>query len=306
MKVFVLCNSDILASNAILQLFQTAQLAGVGVPDKHADHLSRVFQSMGIHKKDIHVLYKHTLASTLADLITAVEANCIITLTFPWKIPAAILTQPKQGCINFHFGKLPLYRGADPIFWQIKNQETSGGISVHLMTEAIDEGAILHIADLPIAPGETYGIHSIRLAMLAAELALQLPAIVQMPPQKQLSQTNTAFFKAPGMQTLTINWLLQTADAIIALINASNPKYHGAITYIKQQPIRVLEAAIAHVNTTETFTPGTIVHADITHGIIAACINQQFISISIVHIKEGYLSGIKLFTMGLTIGEKFL
>lgn len=305
MKVFVLCNSDILATNAIHYLFNSSQLAGIGVPDKHAAHLNMVFQSIGIPQKDICTLHKPTLATVLSNMVNTLEADCIIALTFPWKIPATIISQPKYGCINFHFGKLPVYRGADPIFWQLKNQEPTGAISVHYMNNEIDTGDILHIAELPIVHGETYGMHSIKLAMLAAELSSKLPALIHLPRQQQKPDIHSDFLKAPVIETLTIHWQQQSAASIIALANAANPKYLGAVSTIRQQTVRLLEVSLAQVDSAETFIPGTIVHADITYGLIVACTNNEFINIGLVHVKEGYLSGFKLFNMGLSIGEKF-
>ncbi|MGG2357366.1 hypothetical protein, partial [Salmonella enterica] len=81
---------------------------------------------------------------------------------------------------------------------------------------------------------------------------------------------------------------------MVALVNASNPKYHGAMTTIKGQMVRVFEATVADVNAQQTFIPGTIVHADATHGLIVACMHNQFLSLQSVYVKEGYLSGFKL------------
>lgn len=41
---------------------------------------------------------------------------------------------------NIHPGFLPEYRGADPIFWAIKNNEDIFGVTCHQMTEQIDVG----------------------------------------------------------------------------------------------------------------------------------------------------------------------
>jgi methionyl-tRNA formyltransferase len=305
MKVFVLCNSDILAINAIHQLQQNNQLAGVGISYTYANHLSRILQSVGISQKDIHVFNKQNLESSLSTLISLLRIDCIVALSFPWKIPATILSKPLFGCINFHFGILPLYRGADPIFWQIRNQEAKGGITVHFMNEEIDAGDILHVAEIPIASGETYGMFSIRLAMLAAELIGQLPAIVQMPPRKQQLNLEPAFFKSPDLQALSIQWHMQSAVSIVALVNAANPKYHGAVTTIKQQTVRFLSLTIVEVNAELEFSPGTIVHADATYGLIVACLDKEFVNINMVHLKEGYLTGIKMFNLGLQIGDQF-
>lgn len=306
MKIFILCNSESLALPSIYQLLHNNQLVGVGIPQKQAKRLTKVVQKTGLDYANIHVLQKENLSVQLNYLLTSTAADCLIALTFPWQIPTDILNQPTFGCINFHFGLLPKYKGADPVFWQLKNQEVLGGITIHKMTEKIDEGNILHVAEVQIIPGETYGIHCSRLAMLAAELVSQLQEIFQNNAITQVQHHSAEYFLAPSIQQLSINWQTQTADEIECLVNASNPKYDGAITSIKQQEIRILEVAPADVNTTDIFAAGAIVYADATYGLIVACINKQFLKINIVHNNEGYLSGIKLFNMGLKVGDCFI
>lgn len=305
MNIFILCNSDILAANTIHYLHQQKQLAGIGIIEKYAAHLMGVFQSIGVEKSLIHIFQKKEFEHQLAQAVVASNADCLLTLTFPWKIPTSILQLPPKGCINFHFGLLPKYRGADPIFWQLKNKESIGGITIHYMNEEIDTGDIIYTAELPIAPTETYGIHSVRLAGLAVELVCKLNGLLALPAKQQVDRSEADFILSPTQEALTIHWQTQTANDIVALVNASNPKYHGAVTHIKQQPVRILEAAIVEVNTTEQFLPGTIVHADQQYGLIVACLHNKFINIQVVHVKEGYLSGIKLFQLGLTIGDSF-
>jgi methionyl-tRNA formyltransferase len=306
MKIFMLCNSDSLVLPSVYQLLHSNQLVGVGIPQKQAKRLSISLQKTGLNSANIHVLQKENLSVQLNHLITSTAADCIIALTFPWQIPTDILTKPILGCANFHFGLLPKYKGADPIFWQLNNREVLGGITIHKMTEQIDQGNILHVAEVPIIPGETYGIHCSRLAMIAAELVNQLQEIFQKEVITQEQYDLSKYFLAPSIQQLSINWQTQTADEIECLINATNPKYDGAITYIKQQEVRILEVAPADVNTADSFAAGTIVYADATYGLIVACINKQFLKINIVHTNDGYLSGIKLFNMGLKVGDCFI
>ncbi len=306
MKILMLCNSEILVLPTVYQLLQSNQLAGVAIPKNQAKRLSIALQKTGLNSTNIHVLQKENLSAQLNHLLSSTAADCLIALTFPWQIPADVLTKPALGCINFHFGLLPKYKGADPVFWQLKNRETMGGITIHTMTEKVDEGNILHVAELQIIPGETYGIHCSRLAMLASELVKKLQEIFQKKAITQEQYHSTAFSSAPSIEQLSIHWQKQTADEIECLVNASNPKYDGAITSLKQQEIRILEVAPADVNTPDSFAAGTIVYADATYGLIVACMNKQFVKINIVHTNEGYLSGIKLFNMGLKVGDCFI
>ncbi|MBA4197273.1 MAG: hypothetical protein C0459_06920 [Chitinophaga sp.] len=306
MKVVILCSSDVLALPGIAQLQQQKQLQAVCVTVKTKSILIPVFLQLGIDSENIYVLEKVNLENQLVSILNKYQPDALLTLTFSYQIPVKVLEMLPGRCINFHFGLLPKYRGSDPIFWQIKNREQKGGIAVHTMNEQIDCGDILHIATLPILKEDTYGMHGVKLGMLAAQLMANLNTIVTAQPLSQQLITDTDYFKPPGQQMLTIDWHNQTAESIIALVNAANPKYDGAITIIKQQPVKILELSIVNVNTEQVFLPGTIVHADYNYGLIVACINKLFVQINLVHVNEGYLSGIKLFSLGLQIGDQFI
>ena len=73
----------------------------------------------------------------------------------PQKLKREILSLPANGCINVHFGKLPRYRGILPIFYALLNKDPSFGVTVHMMDEQLDNGAIVGQRDVPIAPGDT-------------------------------------------------------------------------------------------------------------------------------------------------------
>ena len=68
-----------------------------------------------------------------------------------------LLQLPKHGCINLHGGKLPDYRGAAPINWQILNGEIEGGCTILYADEGIDTGDIIEQATYPIEGNDTAG-----------------------------------------------------------------------------------------------------------------------------------------------------
>lgn len=59
---------------------------------------------------------------------------------------------PRHGSINLHCGKLPEYRGAPPVFWELMHGERQCGVSVHQVTAGLDEGAVYNQALLPLDP----------------------------------------------------------------------------------------------------------------------------------------------------------
>jgi len=82
-----------------------------------------------------------------------------------------ILSIPPLGMINVHASLLPRYRGAAPIPWVILNGETETGISIMRMDAGLDTGRVLQQVKTPIAPEDTGGSLSDRLADLGAKAA---------------------------------------------------------------------------------------------------------------------------------------
>ena len=70
---------------------------------------------------------------------------------FPKRLPSALLSLPKQGCLNVHPSLLPQYRGPYPLFWMLRHGVRDFGITVHFMDENFDTGDIAAQAavDLP-------------------------------------------------------------------------------------------------------------------------------------------------------------
>lgn len=58
-------------------------------------------------------------------------------------LPAELLESVALGGVNCHSGRLPEYRGASPIPWQILNGEKFGELNVLRMTAGIDDGPVL-------------------------------------------------------------------------------------------------------------------------------------------------------------------
>ena len=50
----------------------------------------------------------------------------------------------RHGCINFHSGILPQYRGLDTIFWTLYNKDYDNlGFTIHFIDDSIDTGSII-------------------------------------------------------------------------------------------------------------------------------------------------------------------
>jgi methionyl-tRNA formyltransferase len=92
---------------------------------------------------------------TFRSAMIARAPDVVVSVACPFILKAPVLAIPRLGCINIHHAPLPRYKGMMPTFWQVFNRETSVGVTIHYMNEAIDEGNGLLQEQMEIQPGET-------------------------------------------------------------------------------------------------------------------------------------------------------
>jgi len=107
---------------------------------------------------------------------TLIKLNPDIVLVGSWgeKFEKATYSIPKTATINAHPSLLPKYRGPNPYFWVIKNQESTTGVTFHLMDEGFDTGAILAQEEVKIFPTDTGRSLKDRLVLTARGVACAL------------------------------------------------------------------------------------------------------------------------------------
>ena len=77
--------------------------------------------------------------------------DVIVSVAAPEIFRKEILRTPRLGCINIHSGRLPVYRGMMPPFWQMQRGEPAITVTVHEMAEKLDAGGVLGTVSVPIA-----------------------------------------------------------------------------------------------------------------------------------------------------------
>jgi len=80
-----------------------------------------------------------------------IEDGCLgLSLGISEKIPLEIIQKYTHGILNFHLGKLPTQKGANTVNWLVIRGETNTEFTLHVMTEQIDSGPILHAVKIEI------------------------------------------------------------------------------------------------------------------------------------------------------------
>lgn len=124
-----------------------------------------------------------------------------VVIAFGQKLGDAFMNACGLGCVNLHASILPKYRGAAPINWALIRGETTTGVTVFRIVEAMDAGPILITRTTAIKPEETAGELHDRLAGIgvdAVHATLDLFADGANPAGE--NQDHAAASKAPKLK----------------------------------------------------------------------------------------------------------
>lgn len=93
-----------------------------------------------------------------AEFLSAIRsfgADYFVVAAYGKILPKEILESPKKLCVNVHGSVLPKYRGASPVQSVLLAGETETGVTIMAMSEGMDEGDVLGILPIEIAPSDT-------------------------------------------------------------------------------------------------------------------------------------------------------
>lgn len=87
--------------------------------------------------------------------VRSINPDVVASVAAPEIFKKGILSVPPLGCINIHSGKLPIYRGMMPNFWQLLHGEQHAVVTVHEMVEKLDAGGILGTLEWPLRQSDS-------------------------------------------------------------------------------------------------------------------------------------------------------
>jgi len=216
------------------------------------------------------------------------KLNPDIILVGSWgeKIEKDIYDLPKIACINAHPSLLPKYRGPNPYFWVIKNQELSTGISFHLVDDGFDTGAVLAQEEIKIFPSDTGKSLKERTVLTARGVVCELLKSLRediIIPLTQIEE-KSSYYSHPDCFELDFT---KSAEENSATIRAIHP-WSEAYFFHRNHCLAVLPHGIEiEENSTEYKDPGKIVFKDEntkTVGIL--CSDNKILKIRVENYKK--------------------
>jgi methionyl-tRNA formyltransferase len=305
-RALVLCSGRF-AIPSVHQLLHAGMLTAIAVPaaaDEIAEQCGEMLKGTAI---PVLRVSPAGYEQELIKIIQKYKINTGLVLTFSHRLPASVYSLPALGFYNFHPGPLPLYRGPDPVFQQIKRMEAYAGIVIHTLDEHFDTGPVFIKEKIKIAPGDTYGLLTTKLAAKAADMLGVLIKMLMLeinPPLKPQHAEESTYYKKHGAADVMINWNKMSAEEIVALMNACNPWNKGALTRIKNRIVRLPEGKVVPMPENNAAKAGDIVSIADNELIIAALGNMA-VSAPFLHLEEGFFNAGRLPEFGIRAGDCF-
>lgn len=207
-----------------------------------------------------------------ADLPAALTArpyDYLFSIVNARVLRADVLGTALRGAVNYHDGPLPRYAGMHSTSWAILNQETTHGITWHVITDMIDAGAILKQRAVDVDPDDTALSLNAKCyeaaAAAFAELVDDIGAGAVQPREQDLgARTYYARLDRPPVAGI-IAWN-QPARAISALVRALDfgPSYPNPLARAKIACGKrlLICGRLAISGVPSTHPPSTIVDVD--------------------------------------------
>ena len=116
------------------------------IPDMPEPEWTSSLKKWAIHNKTPYID-----SGDYRDIDDSIQFDLAISI-FYGKIIKKDFIDKCKNIINLHNAPLPKYRGVRPINWALKNDESYHGITIHKISEGIDDGDILGKLVYPIYP----------------------------------------------------------------------------------------------------------------------------------------------------------
>lgn len=120
--------------------------------------------------------------------LRSMDLDYIIGIHFPHIVPTEVLNIPKIGFLNLHPSYLPYNKGWNTPSWAILDG-TPFGATLHYMSEALDEGDIIHQKRLEIAPDDSANSLYAKVLKLEFEVFKEaLPSLLSLNPTRRVQE----------------------------------------------------------------------------------------------------------------------
>jgi len=194
------------AANSLMRLQQTQhRVIGVVVREQPSDtvlwEIARTFGLPILQPQNAN-------APDFLEMIRSLAPDLNLSISYNQILRRPLLDTARLGCVNFHAGKLPFYRGRNVINWAIINGEREIGLTAHFIDEGIDTGDIIMQRTLPIEWTDTYGDVLSRVVEHLPDLVLETIELIGSNEARpwQQEHLSATYFSGRGAGDEWVDW----------------------------------------------------------------------------------------------------
>ncbi|MDM5148052.1 methionyl-tRNA formyltransferase [Candidatus Persebacteraceae bacterium Df01] len=210
-------------------------------------------------------LIENTEVATIRSDIRQQQADALVVCDYGHLLPTDMLTLTPRGALNIHSSLLPRWRGAAPILRALLAGDNETGVTIMQMDAGLDSGKILLQQKTPIMPTTTGSELHDTLAMIGAQLIIQV--LSENPTAVAQDDSQATYAKKITNVDRQLNFN-QPAIAAWRQVRAFAPQ-PCAYTVLADKHIKVRTATVRNVQG----TPGEILSIS-SDGIVIACANN--------------------------------
>ena len=188
------------------------------------------------------VIYPERInAPEVLEQLRGYQAECFVLSGYNKILKKPLIEIPPRGTINLHGGKLPDYRGAAPINWQIINGEETGGCCIIYVDEGIDTGDIIAQEIYPITPQDTHASVLEKTLAIFPTLLVKVLGEIEAGTVSATAQDpeEGSYYCRRYPRDSQIDWKGLTDIQVHNLVRGMHGPYPAAFTYRSGQKVEI-------------------------------------------------------------------
>lgn len=218
------------------------------------------------------------------------QARAGLVFGFSHKIEAQVCEYFEGDIFNLHASDLPVYRGSNPIYWQLRDNLTRTQLTLHRLTQQMDSGEIGLQAPLDIHPFDNHQTLSLRVMQAAPQLVADFIAGYEAGViEWRAQQGEVSLAPRVNADNAQLSWFEHTVADFIGAARAGNPHHGGVAVQVNGGTFNVMQIS-ASSQSSFGCVPGTVLAVDKDKGLIVAA-KDGAVSLDVIVAQSGYYSG---------------
>jgi methionyl-tRNA formyltransferase len=187
------------------------------------------------------------------------NVDALVVAAYGQILPASLLSGPRFGGINVHASVLPRWRGASPVAAALLAGDEETGVSIMRMEAGLDTGPVYAVRTLPIGPGVTTPDLTADLALIGANLLVEVLTGLEEGSAVAEPQDESSATYAPRLTRAdgVIDWAAMSAVEVDRRVRALQP-WPGTSGPLAGDGVRIIAGAPGAAVVPGGAAPGTL------------------------------------------------